>query len=408
MLELSDPTEEQDHTLPNSQSDLAHLRILVVMPTIPLHGMERKTLSIMKMMRDRGADVLFVTQKDYGQDIQREVDRISCRWVPASFDKLLHLSRDPREMLRMLLAWLKSAAELSRIRKAYKPTHIHIPNITIFLYSWAVLLGAKETVVFSLPNPPETTFTGYKRLINNFIWRYGVERVCDRIVCNSKFTLSQLRAVGMRTRKAQIIYNSTPTRSCRAGDAPAVDPSKVNVAYVGRICSDKGVDVLVETAMRIVKERKDVDFHVVGDYKWQNPFAQNLIEKIKLKGLESRIRFLGEVNDVSGFLSQCDLHVCPSVWEEPFGLVVLEAKSESIPSVVFPSGGLKETVTHLVDGYVCREKTPEALYEGVTYFLERPEIMKESGQEANRTLSEFSAKKIGDSWAALFRESRRQ
>ena len=47
----------QAHTC---EQPLAGARILVVMPSIPVQGMERSTLQIFRMLRQRGADVLFV------------------------------------------------------------------------------------------------------------------------------------------------------------------------------------------------------------------------------------------------------------------------------------------------------------------------------------------------------------
>ena len=401
MLELSDRIQEQDRTMTDVQVRLTGLRILVVMPTIPLHGMERKTIHVMKGLRERGADVLFITQQTYGQRIQKEVDGIGCRWVPASFDKLLHLPRRPGEALSILRSWVRSASEFNAIRKEYKPTHIHIPNLTFFLYCWPVLLNASETVVFALPNPPDKSFSGLRRHLNNFIWREGVARVCDHIVCNSKFTASELGAAGVEAHKTSIIYNCAPDRPVRSGDAPVVDRSRLNVAFLGRICAEKGVRELVEAALRIASEMENVDFHIAGDYRWQNPFAESLIKEVDSKGLASRVRFIGEVNDVGEFLAQCDLHVCPSVWDEPFGLVVLEAKSQSLPSVIFPSGGLKEVVTHLVDGYVCQEKTSEALYQGLRFFLDRPQLMRQAGQRARRSASSLR-ESAGNDWASLF------
>src|SRR5688500_12404331 len=90
---------------------LVGTRILVVMPSIPLHGMERKTLQIMKEMREQGADVLFITQETYGENIRREVERIGCQWTTASFNKLLHITRNPREMVAVLREWIRSALQ---------------------------------------------------------------------------------------------------------------------------------------------------------------------------------------------------------------------------------------------------------------------------------------------------------
>jgi glycosyltransferase involved in cell wall biosynthesis len=407
MLELSEHTADPPGVPRVAEGELSGTRILAVMPTIPLHGMERKTLKIMSGLRERGADVLFITQKDYGQSVQRAVEDIGCQWVAASFDQLLHLPRGPREAATLLASWWTSASELNRIRRAYRPTHIHIPNMTLFLYSWPTLLRAPETIVFALPNPPDTSFTGFRRHLNSFIWRHGVQRVCDRIVCNSAFTLAQVRAVGLTSERLSLIYNSAPYRTPGAGDAPVVDRSKMNVAYIGRICTDKGVREYIDAALCITSERTDVDFYLAGDVEWRNPFAKALIEELKVKGLTSRIHFLGEINDVTELLAQCDVHVCPSICEEAFGLVVLEAKSRSVPSVVFPSGGLTETVRHLVDGYVCPSKTSSALYDGIRHFLDDPVAMRKAGREAHRSLADFSERKAADAWASLFKQPKR-
>jgi glycosyltransferase involved in cell wall biosynthesis len=203
--------------------------------------------------------------------------------------------------------------------------------------------------------------------------------------------------------KLTVIYNSVPERTHNIGDVPAIDKSKLNVVYVGRVCADKGVRELIDVAMQVASERDDIDFHLLGDYKWRNPFAEEIIEEVNSKGFAGRIHFHGELNDVTDFLSQCDLHVCPSVWDEPFGIVVIEAKSESLPSVVFPSGGLKETVRHLVDGYICTDRTSAALYEGLTYFIERPQAMKTAGEAARRSLDNFSSAKITEAWCKIYK-----
>jgi len=155
---------------------LTGVRILVVMPSIPLYGMERKNIQIMKELRKQGADVLFITQETYGGNIQRAVEQAGCRWTTASFDKLLHLSKNPFEMAAVLRAWMKSARQFWRICRQYRPTHIKITNMTYFLYVWPVVAWLSQPVIFSLPVPPDTNLTPFKQRLSNFIWRRGVAR----------------------------------------------------------------------------------------------------------------------------------------------------------------------------------------------------------------------------------------
>lgn len=398
------PSAEQEGTTP---ADLVGARVLVIMPSAPICGMERANLQIMKMMRERGADVLFVTERTYGGKVQQEVERIGCRWTTASFEKRLHLTKSLREMAATLYAWGKAAWEIDRIYREYKPTHIYLTNLVYVLYALPTLWRTQRPVVFRQPNPPDTNLPRSKQNLSNWIWRYCVMPVCHVIVCNSRYTLSQLEKVGVKTEKARVIYNCVPERIyTQASDTSKVNPNHFNVIFIGQVTPGKGVKELFEVALRIVRERTDVDFCFAGDHEWRNPFAKALIQEVRAKKLETRIQFVGEIEDVFGLLSQCDLHVCPSVFAEGFGLVVLEAKSQSVPSVVFPSGGLQETVTHLVDGYLCREKSVQALYEGILYFLDDPAALKVAGKAAKQSLESFCRERIADEWVSVFREVR--
>lgn len=388
------------------EGELAGTKIMVVMPSIPVHGMERSNLQIMKMMREQGAQVLFLTEKTYGQKIQEEVEGLGLSWIAISCERNLHLPKSLREGSSMLRYWLGTAVEMARIYKTYKPTHIHITNLAYFIYALPLLLFAKARVIFRLPNPPDTTLTNYKQAISNRIWRYCVAPFCDLLVCNSRYTLLKLKEIGVDTSKARVIYNCVPERNELTPSAvPNVRPDCFNVVYLGRIRAEKGVGELFAAAKRMVQERDDVDFYFAGEKHWENPFAEALQEEVRAGKLESRIQFCGELQDVFELLARCDLHVLPSLssTHESFPNVVLEAKSKGVPSVVFPTNGVPEAVTHLVDGYICSNTSAEALYQGITYFLQNPALLEEAGKAASSSLENFSRRAASEKWAEVYR-----
>src|SRR5439155_6994691 len=389
--------------------DLCGVRILVVMVSIPVQGMERANLQIFKMMRERGAEVLFVTEQTHGARVRREVERIGCRWAMTpfmtSFGERLHLTKNPGEMAVVVRAWAKAAWNLRRIHKEYQPTHVHLTNLSSFLYSLPALRRAGQSIVFRLPNPPDLNLSGYKKKLHLWIWRRCVSTLCDVIVCNSRFALSVLQDVGVAAYKTRVIPNCLAERVCAGkSDAPVVKSDRFNVIYLGRIRPQKGVKELFDAALRMTADRRDVDFYFAGEYHWKNPFAEGLIREVETRNLGSRIQFTGEIEDIFGLLRQCHLHVCPSVSAgESFPNVVLEAKSQGLPSVVFPTAGLAEAVTHLVDGYVCSEKSARELYDGIRYFLEDAGALKEAGEAARQSLEKFSRERVAEEWAALFK-----
>ena len=387
---------------------LENTRILVVMPSAPVQGMERSNLQIMKMLRERGADILFISERTYGAKLQKEIEAINCRWVTAKCDKILHLPKGWQDGKDILRAWVKTAREFRSICNNYQPSHIHIANITYFLYALPMIIRARQKVIFRLPNPPDIHLTPFKQVISNIIWRYLIAPFTDVLICNSRFTLLQLKKIGVNVKKARVIYNCLSERPENAAkDAPDVNSDHFNIVYLGRIRLEKGVKELFEVAKQVVRERDDVSFHFAGEHHWENPFAEKLINEIRENKLESRIKFYGEIQDVFGLLAKCDLHILPSLpsTHESFPNVVLEAKSQSVPSVVFPTNGVPEAVTHLVDGYLCPEMSVEALKNGVIHFLDNPAACNSAGIAAKKSLARFSQNIIAEQWVEVFTDA---
>lgn len=98
--------------------------------------------------------------------------------------------------------------------------------------------------------------------------------------------------------------------------------------YLGRLSPEKGVEKFLEAGASI-----GAAMRVAGDGRADY-----------VSGLRRRhpaVAFDGHV-DASTFLSQIDVLVVPSLWEEPFGRVVGDAALAGVPSLVSIRGGLVE------------------------------------------------------------------
>jgi glycosyltransferase involved in cell wall biosynthesis len=154
--------------------------------------------------------------------------------------------------------------------------------------------------------------------------------------------------------------------------------------------------------MQMCKSRRDLEFLIVGDYEWQNEFATKLKDRVESVGMAEQVRFLGYIEEVQELFRLSDVHVLPSVWEEPLSNVVVEAKKAGIPSVVFPSGGIPELVTHRADGYVCHEKSMEGLITGLCYYIDNPGRASIDGRNAASSLRSLSINRFGQLWDAIY------
>ncbi|MCU1378723.1 MAG: glycosyl transferase group 1 [Acidimicrobiales bacterium] len=135
--------------------------------------------------------------------------------------------------------------------------------------------------------------------------------------------------------------------------APAAtrEPWAWRLLYVGRVEPRKGIATLLR-AMTLLPDVATLD--VVGpvDPTWR-PELERLLDELALR---HRVRF-AEVarQEIGARYAAADALVFPSEWEEPFGLVPVEAMACGTPVVATGTGGSAE---FLVDGGNCLRFTP--------------------------------------------------
>jgi glycosyltransferase involved in cell wall biosynthesis len=93
------------------------------------------------------------------------------------------------------------------------------------------------------------------------------------------------------------------------------------------------------------------------------------------------------------------------VCEEGYGLVAVEAKSAGVPSIVFPSGGLKELIEHRKNGWITRSKAVDELSEAFEYYLLNSEIAKEHGRNARRSLEALQLGSFPQRWLNVYQQT---
>ncbi|KJS22012.1 MAG: glycosyl transferase family 1 [Clostridiaceae bacterium BRH_c20a] len=119
------------------------------------------------------------------------------------------------------------------------------------------------------------------------------------------------------------------------------------VLFVGRLVPEKGVQILIEALPRVLTFEPKTKLLIAG----KGPYENSLKDLVRAKGLESRVNFLGFVNDKERdeLYRYADCIAFPSLYE-PFGIVALEGMVAGSPVVVADAGGLSEIVQHGVNG----------------------------------------------------------
>lgn len=157
------------------------------------------------------------------------------------------------------------------------------------------------------------------------------------------------------------------------------------IYYVGRLVQEKGVQVLIDAAFKILTHVPEAKFVVAGT----GPFEGFLRAKARDMGLGDKMLFTGYLNDDDRDMLYliADVAVFPSLYE-PFGIVALEAMAAGTPVVVSDSGGLAEIVTNNEDGLWAITGSANSLADRVIEVLKNEVLarkLKDNGLNKVRT-----------------------
>jgi glycosyltransferase involved in cell wall biosynthesis len=378
-------------------------RILALFGGAVVYGQERGNMEALCALRDQGCEVLcLVRDEAWSELVPPALDAVGLKWRKVAYIE----QRMPGRMLWLLFrnpwAFMRANWVFLRIAREFRPTHVHGFNSLFVLNFLPALMLTRIPIVYRAGDRP---------LLHNWLWRLVwrlIVRQTVRFVANSRFTAGELVASGVAAHDIALIYSFPPRRGTPATPfrpPEGFDDAGPRFAYVGQITPEKGADVLIEAFRTIAAEAVGARLFVAGRISdwWGDAWARTLRDRtLADPALGDRVAFLGYVEDVPGLLDYCHVHVCPSVWDEPLANVVMEAKLAARPSIVFPSGGLPEIVSHGVDGFVCPDKSAHALAAALRAYLDCPEMIGRQGAAARESLERLGVMRFREAWAAVY------
>lgn len=122
-------------------------------------------------------------------------------------------------------------------------------------------------------------------------------------------------------------------------DRVPADEWRWRLLYVGRLDPRKGVDTAVEALLQLPPE---TELELIGG--WDRREELRLRDLARELGLDDRVRFSGHLGraEIAAAYARADAVVFPVRWEEPWGLVPLEAMGKGRPVVATGRGGSAE------------------------------------------------------------------
>jgi glycosyltransferase involved in cell wall biosynthesis len=329
-----------------------------------------------------------------------------------SSDEIEHWSAAKKASLPARVIWSREAhRDLAAALRESRPDVVHVHN-TFPLLSAAVLYACRAAAVpvvatfhnyrlacptgeffrdgavchdcagrLPLPAVRHGCYRGSRAATAPVALAAGLHRNAWRSMVSAYVFISAaqrdlLGGLGLPAERVFVRHNMMP-RSCDE-DAPAASPEPM-VLYAGRLDEVKGMRQLMAAWDRYRGMSREPGLRLViagaGPLEREVAAWASTRPSVEMTGLVPRSRVLE-------LRSRARAVLVPSAWEEPFGLVVVEAMAGGVPPIAAAHGSFVELIADGTDGVLFRPGDPSALALAIADVETNPDRYQIYGKQA--------------------------
>lgn len=378
-------------------------KVLAILTSRVLYGKERANITVYKILKEKCNKEIHV--------VHNSAAEIKLKSALAEFymHSIVAPSRQQRpcRICRYILEYINSNIKLLILIHRLNPEVIMMCNEINFYDFYPALLLSRKKILYRVGDTPAYESLSF-RIYNEYVWKNFVIKKVNRMVSNAKFVQDSLIATGRVPTNDCIIYNYPPQRNFVNVNEEAkykvIDSTSIiSYGFIGQVNEPKGVRHLIESTLAILSKGYKISLLIAGSLDYDKEFSQEISSIIPEK-YKSLIIFLGEIENLDLFFNYIDVLCIPSIKQEPLANVLSEAKYHSCPSIIYPSGGLPELVTHGVDGYICSSPTSNDLYESMKFYILNKHLIPTQGQAAFSSIPKYGIDRetFEDKWIKAY------
>ena len=207
----------------------------------------------------------------------------------------------------------------------------------------------------------------------------------DGIISVSDFITRRVLQIERNSSKCKTVYNAIDLRqflTATADQRSAIGLSDKDfvIVYIGRLTKEKGILQLIQ-AIKQINDIPNLRLMIIGASAYgKDIHPTHFIKQLELEStpIRDRVVFTGFIDyeQMPSYLKTANVAVIPSIWEEPFGLTVVEAMAAGLPLITTRSGGIPE-ICEGVATIVDRANIVDNLANAILYLYQHPEKRKE-------------------------------
>ena len=366
----------------------APLRIEMVVPALPVAGMEMMVARMMRVLAQRGHDVgvtCIESRGELGEQLAAEGHRVNV--IPARGLATNIVAPD-------LEAWFR------RLKPDVVHSHSGVWLKAVRAARRAGVAGCIHTVHGLLDREP---------FYSAFLKRTAALQT-DVIAAVSQPLHEHLASdVGIERRRLQLITNGVDTDHFRPGSATGrlrkhfgIDDTRFVIGHVARLTPVKNQHLLIDAFAEMHRARRAAFLAIIGD----GPLRSALESQIAQLGISGHVGFFGVTRNAAGVYREFDAFVLSST-AEGTSMSVLEAMATGLCVVATDVGGNSHLLDHGRAGVLVPSNNAFALASALTRVHDNGALRFEVGEEARtRAATVFSEHAMINAYEAAYRNTK--
>jgi len=358
------------------------MKILQILPRLNVGGVETGTIDLARYLERRGCPSVVVSS---GGTLvaQLEAEGIPHYTLPVASKAFWVMLRSARTLREIILR-----------------EKIDIVHARSRVPAWVAFMATRGTDAVFV-----TTAHGhYARHIFSHMMGWGKFTIVPSTVIG-RYMMAQFKVPRENIR---FIPRSVDLERYHFRGVPAGGPKEGPViGVVGRLSPVKGHVYFLKALALVRRAFPEVRALIVGGASpGKDNYRDELAVWCRRLGLTQAVTFCGNRKDIPEVLAELDGLVMPSVVEESFGRVIIEAQAVGVPVVASRIGGISEVVADGEDGLLVDPRDHEGLAQAMLKILQDGPLAARLVQKGRRKVEErYGLERMGASTLTVYEEA---
>lgn len=294
-------------------------RIAIFVDNLNVGGIQKSIINMLKNLNKKNYELdLYVFSKEHFYEVPEGINVITLK--------------RPNKFLKFI--------PFNIVRRIYNPTIQKEYDVSVDFDSYqmhtaigALNCKAKKRVIWVHNDIPIKLKEEFKYRILHFFFKNKYKHF-DEYVAVSQGAIDSFKTIeNHRNKIYTVIPNYIDTNEIKIKMEEKsdikVDNDKVNIVSVGRLCHQKGYDLMLENINELKENRTDFHLYLIGD----GPDKAKLEKLCEIYKIQNFVTFLGNQKNPFKYLKQMDLFYLTSRYEGQ-GMVLLEAKAVGLDVLI--------------------------------------------------------------------------